>query len=164
MDYQLLLGVESDPCSSLNFCVEHNLSSGLHLLPYMEMFGTSESFRRALQKSKSKVSHSFSFLYPTHRYKKKVCSLWISCYMVLRGHPSTRMFDFNPNCHGPNSQEMSLLEEQCNPQDRQPSLKATQYLRKTYRLWVSDLRFLATSVCYVSAATYSSSTLKPHTR
>ena len=67
------------------------------------------------------------------------------------GHLSNTNVYFQPKLYRRNSQEISLLEERCkNPQaclkmDNLPS-RQHKYLRKTYRLWVSDLKLLATSV------------------
>lgn len=144
--YQLFLGVESDsdPYSLPERWVRH-------LLLYMEMYLVSH-FVGPYKNRNLRLAFRFLSSIPPIGIKKGV----LVVNVMLNGPvgPSIQRECLIPTklSYRPNSQEMSLLEEQCKLQNGQPSLKAIhKYLRKTYRLWVSGLRLLATSVCFVSA-------------
>ena len=121
-----------------------------------------ESFRRALRKWNLKLAlHSLSI--PPIGIKKRPARC--ECKWSSEASYPTQMFDSNQNCHvSPKLTRNKPFGGRQTPQDGQPFLKAThKYLRKTYRLWVSDPRFLATSVLCLWPHNLPSA-LKPDTR
>lgn len=86
------LGVELDLQLPWHFC---RREFG-HSLPYMEMFGTLWVISSGPTKLKANVSLSSSFLYPTHRYKKRCARYECHVKWFSGAIYPTWMFDSNP--------------------------------------------------------------------
>ena len=121
-----------------------------------------ESSRRPLQSWN--LTLAFNSLSSTPFIGIKKCSLWIMLNGPL-GHLSTNVW-FQPKLlYRPIPQKWAFWTNSANPQDGQPSLKAThKYLRRTYYLWVSDLRLLAPQSATSLRPHNHPSTLKPAAR